>query len=98
MRILIYTYANILNIYIYTRVSNIGRGSTPPLYNYNGRVNQVISKIFSIRIFLYIYIYIYKSYAAIAQLGERQTEDLKVPGSIPGGGIYITYVYIFMYI
>ena len=25
-------------------------------------------------------------YAAIAQLGERQTEDLKVPGSIPGGG------------
>ena len=27
------------------------------------------------------------SVAAIAQLGERQTEDLKVPGSIPGGGI-----------
>ena len=25
--------------------------------------------------------------ASIAQLGERQTEDLKVPGSIPGGGI-----------
>ena len=25
-------------------------------------------------------------FAAIAQLGERQTEDLKVPGSIPGGG------------
>ena len=25
--------------------------------------------------------------AAVAQLGERQTEDLKVPGSIPGGGI-----------
>ena len=25
--------------------------------------------------------------AALAQLGERQTEDLKVPGSIPGGGI-----------
>ena len=24
--------------------------------------------------------------AFIAQLGERQTEDLKVPGSIPGGG------------
>ena len=23
-------------------------------------------------------------YAVIAQLGERQTEDLKVPGSIPG--------------
>ena len=27
--------------------------------------------------------------AAIAQLGERQTEDLKVPGSIPGLGIYL---------
>ena len=26
--------------------------------------------------------------AAIAQLGERQTEDLKVPGSIPGGGTF----------
>ena len=26
--------------------------------------------------------------ADIAQLGERQTEDLKVPGSIPGGGTY----------
>ena len=27
-----------------------------------------------------------KHCAALAQLGERQTEDLKVPGSIPGGG------------
>ena len=27
--------------------------------------------------------------AGIAQMGERQTEDLKVPGSIPGHGIYI---------
>ena len=27
------------------------------------------------------------SSAEIAQLGERQTEDLKVPGSIPGFGI-----------
>ena len=27
--------------------------------------------------------------AALAQLGERQTEDLKVPGSIPGGGIFL---------
>jgi hypothetical protein len=25
--------------------------------------------------------------AHLAQLGERQTEDLKVPGSIPGVGI-----------
>ncbi len=30
---------------------------------------------------------LYKKCAAIAQLGERQTEELKVPGSIPGGGI-----------
>ena len=29
------------------------------------------------------------SVAAIAQLGERQTEDLKVPGSIPGLGIVL---------
>ena len=28
----------------------------------------------------------FNSTAAIAQLGERQTEDLKVPGSIPGLG------------
>ena len=27
--------------------------------------------------------------ASIAQLGERQTEDLKVPGSIPGGGTFL---------
>ena len=27
--------------------------------------------------------------AAIAQLGERQTEDLKVPGSIPGLGMAV---------
>ena len=26
--------------------------------------------------------------AEIAQLGERQTEDLKVPGSIPGRGSF----------
>ena len=31
--------------------------------------------------------------AEIAQLGERQTEDLKVPGSIPGLGIVATNVY-----
>ena len=28
-------------------------------------------------------------FADIAQLGERQTEDLKVPGSIPGVGIFL---------
>ena len=30
--------------------------------------------------------------ADIAQLGERQTEDLKVPGSIPGVGIFYFYL------
>ena len=30
-------------------------------------------------------------HAVIAQLGERQTEDLKVPGSIPGRGIYFFF-------
>ena len=34
--------------------------------------------------------------AAVAQLGERQTEDLKVPGSIPGGGIFI-FVFLFFF-
>ena len=32
--------------------------------------------------------------AAIAQLGERQTEDLKVPGSIPGLGICFRAVFV----
>ena len=35
----------------------------------------------------------YTSIAAIAQLGERQTEDLKVPGSIPGGGILFLFLF-----
>ena len=30
--------------------------------------------------------------AAIAQLGERQTEDLKVPGSVPGLGNLVRVV------
>ena len=33
--------------------------------------------------------------AAIAQLGERQTEDLKVPGSIPGGGSFFHVVTVY---
>ena len=31
-------------------------------------------------------------FADIAQLGERQTEDLKVPGSIPGVGNFRFFV------
>ena len=33
-----------------------------------------------------------QSRAAIAQLGERQTEDLKVPGSSPGLGHFVCAV------
>ena len=33
--------------------------------------------------------------AALAQLGERQTEDLKVPGSIPGGGKTNNLIFLF---
>ena len=33
--------------------------------------------------------------AAIAQLGERQTEDLKVPGSIPGLGTFALFPWNF---
>ena len=29
--------------------------------------------------------------ALVAQLGERKTEDLKVRGSIPRGGIFLLY-------
>lgn len=31
-------------------------------------------------------------FASIAQLGERQTEDLKVPGSIPGRGSFMAFI------
>ena len=40
------------------------------------------------KIYLIYQTFIYSFHqAVIAQLGERQTEDLKVPGSIPGRGI-----------
>ena len=32
--------------------------------------------------------------AAIAQLGERQTEDLEVPGSIPGLGNCFSFCFL----
>ena len=37
-----------------------------------------------------------QSVAPIAQLGERQTEDLKVPGSIPGLGMPLVVVHRMM--
>ena len=46
----------------------------------NGRYDQRALK-FTMLLFLN------NRHAGIAQLGERQTEDLKVPGSIPGHGI-----------
>ena len=36
--------------------------------------------------------------ASIAQLGERQTEDLKVPGSIPGRGTFSCFWLSFWYV
>ena len=36
-----------------------------------------------------------RTLADIAQLGERQTEDLKVPGSIPGVGIFLARILSF---
>ena len=35
-----------------------------------------------------------ESSAALAQLGERQTEDLKAPCSIHGGGIYFLKFFV----
>ena len=34
------------------------------------------------------------SFADLAQLGERQTEDLQVPGSIPGVGIRFWLIFL----
>ena len=36
-------------------------------------------------------------FADIAQLGERQTEDLKVPGSIPGVGSVVILLQVFYF-
>ena len=35
--------------------------------------------------------------AAIAQLGERQTEDLEVPSSILGHGIYFSHLALWLH-
>ena len=40
-----------------------------------------------LRFFLGTFVTLIFQEAAIAQLGERQIEDLKVPGSIPGLGM-----------
>ena len=36
--------------------------------------------------------------AVIAQLGERQTEDLKVPGSIPGRGSFFCLFFVLFFL
>ena len=52
--------------------------------------NALLSKHCSLEKAMIISVFSYKLYqAVIAQLGERQTEDLKVPGSIPGRGIFL---------
>ena len=38
------------------------------------------------------------SFAGIAQSGERQTEDLKVPGSIPGHGTVFLSNFLFLFL
>ena len=47
---------------------------------------NVYGSFFASTIHAILSMYFRNSPAEIAQLGERQTEDLKVPGSIPGGG------------
>lgn len=44
------------------------------------------------------HIFLLLACAAIAQLGERQTEDLKVPGSIPGRGNLFTKIIFSAYL
>ena len=52
--------------------------------------NALLSKHCSLEKAMIISVFSYIFYqAVIAQLGERQTEDLKVPGSIPGRGIFL---------
>ena len=48
---------------------------------------NVYGSFFASCILAILLMYCRNSPAEIAQLGERQTEDLKVPGSIPGLGI-----------
>ena len=52
-----------------------------------GRLNQLHHAWYAIVVFVAQR----GAVAAIAQLGERQTEDLKVPGSIPGLGTCFSY-------
>ena len=60
------------------RVSLVGQDSwlSPGRHGFDSRTRYIYISV----------VLILKRIAAIAQLGERQTEDLKVPGSIPGGG------------
>ena len=54
---------------------------------FNSRLPQVILlRQLQLKTLLLRTLNSFSTTAALAQLGERQTEDLKVPGSIPGGG------------
>ena len=65
-------------------LANLGEArrsqSKPPTSSSNG-ILQILDKKDCERLLF--------ASAAIAQLGERQTEDLKVPGSIPGLGTFL---------
>ena len=57
-------------------------GSNPTADNYYATLKMRIGKLVTTRPV--------SIEAAIAQLGERQTEDLEVPSSILGHGIFIS--------
>ena len=46
-----------------------------------------------LQMFYYKQLFGFSSQAALAQLGERQTEDLKAPCSIHGGGIIFILIF-----
>ena len=64
--------------------------------------NQSLAEMIHFYRFFYYFIMRTPEQAALAQLGERQTEDLKAPCSIHGGGIFfidVTYfIQIFVYL
>ena len=55
---------------------------------------NVYGSFFASCILAILLMYCRNSPAEIAQLGEHQTEDLKVPGSIPGLGTIVTRSFI----
>ena len=74
-------------------VSTQDSESCDPSSNLGGTLN-IFKLYFQILISFYGNIVTsYYQVAVIAQLGERQTEDLKVPGSIPGRGSFGQFIF-----